>query len=763
VENQPKALIPLRVLVDFMTNPQRQDRQAHIAGEPATAQPYKDIPPLTENRTNISDSLKNQEQSDNTKQKPRKKLSAFLQVTILLLALVLSTYSILLTDSIGNKDSSLSSEGSEVLVRTEGRDADHICTEGGADIFIGNDRNKNGILEESEVTSTTRLCHGKEGLSGPQGATGPNGFSGVNSIIETEEIELGNITCYYGGLLIKSGLDNNSNDILDSEEIIDQEILCDGQIGSDGINGAQGAPALVEKSNPPAYLCSNGVILKFGIDDGAGQATEMDGLLHDDEVRDSLNICSQPLNSGLISDFSLGNTNGMNTACDSMNWLESKSILVSAGSDGVNGCELWNSMGTLSSTSLLVDINPSGDSTPGLWIGMQELITSEKELVFFDADDGVNGREMWVTDGTPSGTQRITSINGASDGLKITSKISPWMNGLVFTDVENKFIWSNGSTTVGLFDAPFFSTSMQTILDSTASDLSVHSLTQLWPSETGLWFSAATIAEDFEMHHISTTGVLASWNLNSLEGSMPSSLITHGANNIVIAEDGNNGRQLARLNWDGTHNWVTSLTLQSNGASATNVGASMGLNLIGDVLIFDAQTSGVDTTLWGFNITTNFAQELSNLILAPGENSGAVYLDGKIWFDCVTATSATELCYSDGTSLGSKMAYEFQPGISSSDIRDLEVINQQLLIIADGESEGIDSGHCLWILDSQTMVASIAYDPWSGIGNNSQSGTYGELEVSNEIIFFIANNGLHGHEIHSWSPLELSEDWLIWN
>ena len=51
------------------------------------------------------------------------------------------------------------------LVRTEGREADHICTEGGADIFIGNDSNRNGILEEDEVTSTTRLCHGKEGLS----------------------------------------------------------------------------------------------------------------------------------------------------------------------------------------------------------------------------------------------------------------------------------------------------------------------------------------------------------------------------------------------------------------------------------------------------------------------------------------------------------------------------------------------------------------------------------------------------------------------
>lgn len=746
-----------------MTNPHNQDRIAPIAGEPATAQPYKNIPPLTENHVNISDGFESDEQNTDKNKKSRKKFYAFLQVIIIVLALGLSTYSILLTESNDANKGSLSNEGNEVLVRTEGREADHICTEGGADIFIGNDRNKNGILEESEVTSTTRLCHGKEGLSGPQGATGPNGFSGVNSIIDTEEVELGNLTCYYGGLLIKSGLDNNSNDVLDVEEIIDEEFLCDGQIGSDGINGTKGAPALVEKSNPPAYLCSNGVILKFGVDDGTGQATAMDGILQPDEVRENLKICSQPLNSGLIGDMFQGVSDGMNTACASMNWLESKSMLISAGSDGTNGCELWTSMATLSSTSLLIDINPTGDSTPGLWLGMHELTNNGNELVFFDADDGLNGREMWVSDGTANGTQRITSTNGVNDGLKISSKISPWMNGMVFTNFENKFMWSDGSTAVELFDAPFFSTSMQIILDSSTSDMSVHTLTELWPSETGLWFSAATVTEDLEIHHISNSGVLTSWNLNTLEGSMPSSLITNGADNIVIAEDGNNGRQLARLNWDGTHNWVTSLTLQNNGASATNVGVRMGLNLIGDILVFDAQTSGVDTTLWGFNITTNSAQELSNLILAPGENSEAVYLDGKIWFDCVTATSATELCYSDGTIAGSKLAHEFQPGISSSDIREIVVVNHQLLIIADGEEDGIDSGHCLWVLNSQTLEASIAYDPWSGIGNNSQSGTYGELEVSNEILFFIANNGFNGHEIHSWSPLGLTGDWLIWD
>ena len=67
--------------------------------------------------------------------------------------------------------------------------------------------NRNGILEEDEVTSTTRLCHGKEGLSGPQGATGPNGLPGIDSLVNTTIIEHGNESCANGGILIDTGLD----------------------------------------------------------------------------------------------------------------------------------------------------------------------------------------------------------------------------------------------------------------------------------------------------------------------------------------------------------------------------------------------------------------------------------------------------------------------------------------------------------------------------------------------------------------------------
>ena len=141
---------------------------------------------------------------------------------------------------------------------------------------------------------------------------------------------------------------------------------------------------------------------------------------------------------------------------------EEKSLLVSAGSNGANGCELWT-MATLDSTSL-VDINPTGDSIPGLWLGMTK-IGNDDALIFFDADDGINGRELWISDGTNSGTQRITSYGGSGDGLTSNSKIVKWMEGVVFTNANDDFIWSNGTVTVDLFDAPFFSTTTQLSLN----------------------------------------------------------------------------------------------------------------------------------------------------------------------------------------------------------------------------------------------------------------------------------------------------------
>ncbi|WP_413467323.1 ELWxxDGT repeat protein [Pleurocapsa sp. FMAR1] len=79
--------------------------------------------------------------------------------------------------------------------------------------------------------------------------------------------------------------------------------------------------------------------------------------------------------------------------------------------DGENGDELWVSDGTTEGTHLVEDINPgSDDSFPGNF-------TEFNNQLYFSADDGENGRELFkliVDDSTT--TNIITGTNG-SDNL----------------------------------------------------------------------------------------------------------------------------------------------------------------------------------------------------------------------------------------------------------------------------------------------------------------------------------------------------------
>jgi ELWxxDGT repeat protein len=68
--------------------------------------------------------------------------------------------------------------------------------------------------------------------------------------------------------------------------------------------------------------------------------------------------------------------------------------------DGEHGRELWKSDGTIAGTTLVKDILPGAASR---FSGPEEL-TSVGSTLFFVADDGVSGPEIWKSDGTEGGT-----------------------------------------------------------------------------------------------------------------------------------------------------------------------------------------------------------------------------------------------------------------------------------------------------------------------------------------------------------------------
>ncbi|MEB3259770.1 MAG: ELWxxDGT repeat protein, partial [Cyanobacteriota bacterium] len=80
--------------------------------------------------------------------------------------------------------------------------------------------------------------------------------------------------------------------------------------------------------------------------------------------------------------------------------------------DDSRGAELWISDGTAAGTTLVRDINPTaGAGAPGPRRGPSQLTAVSDRAVFFAANDGSSGYELWRSDGTADGTQRLLDIN----------------------------------------------------------------------------------------------------------------------------------------------------------------------------------------------------------------------------------------------------------------------------------------------------------------------------------------------------------------
>ena len=79
-------------------------------------------------------------------------------------------------------------------------------------------------------------------------------------------------------------------------------------------------------------------------------------------------------------------------------------LLYFGANDGARGQELWRSDGTSAGTALFQEINPTiVGSSPGNFTG-------RAGLFFFAANDGRLGRELWQSNGTASGTRLVADL-----------------------------------------------------------------------------------------------------------------------------------------------------------------------------------------------------------------------------------------------------------------------------------------------------------------------------------------------------------------
>lgn len=164
------------------------------------------------------------------------------------------------------------SDGKSVFVVSEN---DRSCTNGGVKLTFGYDNNNDGDLVDAgdEILTSHTVCNGSDGTDGADGS------NGKNSIIRITAEDPG-LNCTNGGTLVQVGIDDNGNNNLEDPAEIDASFyVCNGSDGTDGSNGNNSLISVSSFSGVQGGCTNGGLIIRTGVDDngnGSLDAGEVD-------------------------------------------------------------------------------------------------------------------------------------------------------------------------------------------------------------------------------------------------------------------------------------------------------------------------------------------------------------------------------------------------------------------------------------------------------------------------------------------------------
>jgi ELWxxDGT repeat protein len=420
-------------------------------------------------------------------------------------------------------------------------------------------------------------------------------------------------------------------------------------------------------------------------------------------------------------------------------------------SDGVHGQELWISDGTSTGTHMVQDINtgpassyPSFLTTVDHVVGFLFLTST----VFFTADDGIHGRELWRSDGTAAGTQLVLDINPGSAGSDPAYLTN--VNGALFFTADDgtngRQLWRSDGTASGtsvVTPGPFFG--------------NPNSLTNF---NGTLFFSATDVFHGMELWRTDGTanGTTMVGNINSVSngaigdnGSYPAGLTNVSGTLFFEADDGIHGHELWRS--DGTGGGTTLVADINPGSGDSYPGPLTNLN---GTLLFSADDGSDGVQLWRSDGTSAGTTMVTNLNPAPGHSSypgfpgGMINFNGTLFFSALNDLSGTELWRSDGTFAGTRMVADINPGPNDSFPNQLTDLNGLLVFAADDSTNGSE----LWQTDGTAAGTSLVEDI-----NRGGGGSYpGALTNIGGMLFFSADDGFSGKQL--WTVQDNVIDFL---
>ena len=247
-------------------------------------------------------------------------------------------------------------------------------------------------------------------------------------------------------------------------------------------------------------------------------------------------------------------------------------------------------------------------------------------LVFFSANDGVHGTELWVTDGTPAGTRLVKDINTHNDTLEVFRGSNPqWLTDLG----DGRVIFR-------------------------AKD-------DIFGGRDELWISDGTAAGTAMIRDVGGSAI--SSEPSGITRLLPGLVVYSANNGTTDLAAGHVGREL----WvsDGTYAGTRLLADINPGLAGSN---PVGITAIGyGLAVFAADNGASGRELWVTNGTAAGTRMLADI--RPGTASGLddspifhALGNGKALFYADNGVNGRELWVTDGTAGGTHLLRDLVPG-----------------------------------------------------------------------------------------------------
>jgi len=349
---------------------------------------------------------------------------------------------------------------------------------------------------------------------------------------------------------------------------------------------------------------------------------------------------------------------------------DASGTLFFAANDATHGFELWKSDGTGVGTSLVKDINPGNEGSMESGVG-GGLFTNVGGTLFFVADDGIHGRELWKSDGTEAGTVLVKDLFPGSEGAFSTNLLRLVdLNGtLVFsalTGTQALQLWKSDGTEAG------------TVLVKDISPLSG------FVEVGGTLFFSATVdaahgeelwkSDGTEAGTVLVKDVLSLGLLTGVDGTL-----------FFRSNDGIHGEELWKS--DGTEAGTVLVKDIVPGADSPYIGE---LKDVGGTLFFGVDDGNHGYELWKSDGSKEGTGLVKDILRGPEGSIVALFADvrGMVFFRADDGTHGSELWKSDGSRGGTSLVADINPGPASSSPYRLTPVCKTLFFDADDQIHG---------------------------------------------------------------------------